>query len=100
MKGMKPRLVIGLLIILLLLSGCSAWEKAYEQASFSFRVALLKGPSALGFIKAMEPGIRPQVRLGDTVQYTFEEDEDKLYSQLSEGKIDIAVVPIDGSKAL
>jgi len=97
---MKPRLILGLLISVILLSGCSVWENAYEQAgSSSFKVISIKGPSALSFIKAMEPEIKPMVRLGDTVQYIFEDDEDDeddedvLYDRLSEGEFDIAVVP-------
>lgn len=49
----------------------------------------------LGFVKAMEPNIDPQVRLGDTVYYSFEEDEEVLYAQLLEGKADMAVVPTE-----
>lgn len=59
-----------MLFLILLLGGCNAWDKAYEQAgSASFTVASITGPAALGFVKAMEPSIDPQVRLGDTVQY-------------------------------
>lgn len=90
---MKRSFFIGALIAILLLSGCSAWENAYEQAgSRSFSVVSIKGSSALSLIKAMEPEIKPTVRLGDTVQYTFEEDEDVLYSRLLEGEFDIALV--------
>lgn len=93
---MKLRLIIGLLLIILLLSGCRAWGNAYDQAgSASFKVISIKGPSAVGFIKAMEPGVKPLVRLGDTVQYTFEEDEDDLYTRLLAGEFDIAVVPTE-----
>lgn len=93
---MKLRLIIGLLFVILLFSGCRAWNNAYEQAgSASFKVIAIKGPSALGFIKAMEPGINPLVRLGDTVQYTFEEDEDDLYTRIMAGEFDIAVVPTE-----
>lgn len=93
---LKLVLICCLYISILLSDGCSAWENAYEQAgSSSFRVVSIKGPSALGFIKAMEPEIKPTVRLGDTVQYTFEEDENKLYAQISEGNADIAVVPTE-----
>lgn len=89
-------MIIGLLIVILLLSGCSAWENAYTQAgSSNFKVASIKNPSALGFIKAMEPGIEPSVRLGDTVQYTFKGDEADLYARLLEGEFDIAVVPTE-----
>ena len=70
---MRLRLIIGLFIVILLLSGCSAWEKAYEQASYSFSVVSIKGPSSLAFSKAMEPTIKPYVRLGDSVQYAFED---------------------------
>ena len=93
---MKQRLIVGLLFTSLLLGGCSAWDKAYEQAgSASFTVASITGPAALGFVKAMEPSIDPQVRLGDTVQYSFEEDEEAIYAQLLEGKADMAVVPTE-----
>jgi ABC-type nitrate/sulfonate/bicarbonate transport systems, periplasmic components len=93
---MKQRLMIGLLFLILLLGGCNAWDKAYEQAgSASFTVASISGPAALGFVKAMEPSIDPQVRLGDTVQYSFEEDEEAIYAQLLEGKTDMAVVPTE-----
>jgi len=88
--------MIGLLFLILLLGGCNAWDKAYEQAgSASFTVASISGPAALGFVKAMEPSIDPQVRLGDTVQYSFEEDEEAIYAQLLEGKTDMAVVPTE-----
>lgn len=92
---MKLKAAIGLLILLIILGGCSSWEKAYEQASFSFSVVSIKGPCALSLIKAMEPEIKPPVRLGDTVQYTFEEDEDVLYNRLLEGEFDIALVPTE-----
>ena len=93
---MKLKAAIGLLILLLIFGGCSAWENAYEQAgSSSFSVISIKGPGALSFIKAMEPGIEPTVRLGDTVQYTFEEDEDVLYNRVLEGEFDIALVPTE-----
>lgn len=93
---MKQRFIIGLLIVIILISSCSAWEKAYEQAgSSSFKVVSIKGPSALSFIKAMKPEIKPMVRLGDTVQYTFEDDEDVLYTRLLEGEFDIADVPME-----
>lgn len=93
---MKLRLIIGVLIVILLLSGCSAWENAYEQASSpSFNVASIKGPSAISFIKAMEPSVKPLVRLGDTVQYTFEVEDDVLYDRLLKGEFDIAVIPTE-----
>lgn len=93
---MKQRLIVGLLFTSLLLGGCSAWDKAYEQAgSASFTVASITGPAALGFVKAMEPSINTQVRLGDTVQYSFEEDEEAIYAQLLEGKADMVVVPTE-----
>lgn len=93
---MKFRLTIGLIIIIFLLSGCDAWENAYQQAgSSSFKVVSIKGPSAVSFIKATEPAIKPTVRLGDTVQYAFEDDEDVLYDRLLEGEFDIAVVPTE-----
>lgn len=93
---MKQRLMIGLLFTILFLAGCNAWDKAYEEAgSGSFTVTSITGPSALGFVKAMEPNIDPQVRLGDTVYYSFEEDEEVLYAQLLEGKADMAVVPTE-----
>lgn len=98
---MKLKATIGLLVLLLISGGCSAWENAYEQAgSASFSVVSIKGPSALSLIKAMEPEIKPTVRLGDTVQYTFEEDEDVLYTRLMEGEFDIALVPTEMASKL
>lgn len=93
---MKLKASIGLLILLMILGGCSAWENAYEQAgATSFKAISMKGPNALSLIKAMEPAIEPAVRLGDTVQYTFEEDEDVLYNRVLEGEFDIALVPAE-----
>ena len=93
---MKQETNYWIIVFSLLLGGCSAWDKAYEQAgSASFTVASITGPAALGFVKAMEPSIDPQVRLGDTVQYSFEEDEEAIYAQLLEGKADMAVVPTE-----
>lgn len=93
---MKNRLIIWLLFSILLLGGCNAWDRAYEQAgSASFTVASITGPAALGFVKAMEPSINPQVRLGDTVYYSFEENEEAIYAQLLEGKTDMAVIPTE-----
>lgn len=98
---MKRLLMGWVLFSILLLGGCNAWDKAYEQAgSSSFTVASITGPAALGFVKAMEPGIDPQVRLGDTVQYSFEEDEEAIYAQLLEGKADMAVVPTETAAKL
>ncbi len=48
----------------------------------------------------MEPEIKPTVRLGDTVQYAFEEDEDVLYTRLLEGEFDIALVPTEMASKL
>lgn len=93
---MKPRLILCLIIVAILVSGCSAWENAYEQAgSSSFTVISIKGTGALSLIKAMAPEIKPMVRLGDTVQYTFEEDENVIYEKLLKGEFDIAVVPTE-----
>ncbi len=98
---MKRSFFIGVLVAVLLLSGCGWWGNAYEQAgSASFSVVSIKGPSALSLIKAMEPEIKPTVRLGDTVQCTFEEDENVLYTQLLEGEFDIALVPTEMSSKL
>lgn len=98
---MRQRLMIGLLFTILFLGGCNAWDKAYEEAgSASFTVASITGPSALGFVKAMEPNIDPQVRLGDTVYYSFEEDEEAIYAQLLEGKADMAVLPTETAAKL
>ena len=98
---MKQRLIIGLLFTVLLLGGCNAWDKAYEQAgSASLTVASITGPAALGFVKAMEPSIDPQVRLGDTVNYSFEADEETIYAQLLEGKADMVVVPTETAAKL
>ncbi|MDB6353327.1 PhnD/SsuA/transferrin family substrate-binding protein [Trichococcus sp. K1Tr] len=98
---MRQSLMIGLLFTILFLGGCNAWDKAYEEAgSGSFAVTSITGPSALGFVKAMEPNIDPQVRLGDTVYYSFEEDEEAIYAQLLEGKADMAVVSTETAAKL
>lgn len=93
---MKLKHITGLLIVFLLLSGCSSWKKAYEEAAATtFKVALLKGPGAMGFLKAMEPGIKPSLKLGDTVEYIIEENEDSMYARLLKEEVDIASVPTD-----
>lgn len=86
----------GLLLLLLLvfLAGCGAWNDAYEEAAApSFSVASIQGPGALSLLKSLAPELPPDVRLGDTVGYTFFEDEALLYSQLMEGKPEISLIP-------
>lgn len=92
----KHGLMIGLFFITLCFSGCDAWENAYEQgATSSYSVVSIEGPAALGLVKAMEPGIKPVVRLGDTVQYRFEQEGEELVTNLLDEKLDIAIVPTE-----
>ena len=93
---MKPKSILCLLIVLILLSGCSAWENSYERAAgVSFKVISISGPSGISFIKAMHTEIKPGVRLGDSVYYEFENDEEVLYNRLIQGEFDIALVPTE-----
>ncbi len=62
MMSKNIMLMIGLIFIILLLSGCNAWEDVYEQgAASSYTVVSVKCPAAFGLIKAMEPSIEPVV---------------------------------------
>ncbi|WP_242824924.1 MULTISPECIES: ABC transporter substrate-binding protein [unclassified Dehalobacter] len=86
--------VVGILI--LSLGGCKSWEKSYEEAAATtFQVNVLKGTPVVGMIKMMEPGIKPNPRLGDTVKYVIEQSPDTLYAKLQAGEIEIAVIPTD-----
>lgn len=92
----KKSWIRGALVLLLMITsvGCGAWNNAYEEAaSPSFGVASIQGPGALSLLKAMAPELPPEVRLGDTVVYTFFEDEAQLFAQLQEKKAEIALIP-------
>lgn len=95
---MRRKFLLGLVvgILILSLSGCKSWEKAYEEAAArTFKVTVLRGPAAVGMIKMMEPSIKPNPKLGDTVEYVIEQSSDTLYAKLLTGEIEIAAIPTD-----
>lgn len=93
---MSKKWLVGLLagMIILSLGGCNWMEKKYQEAAgTTFKVSVLKGPNSIGMIKMMEPSIKPSPRLGDTVEFTMEENLDLLQEKLLNGEIEVAAIP-------
>lgn len=87
-------LIIGLLTVSL--GGCNWWNNAYEEAAgASFKVNVLKNPTALSMVKMMEPTIEPVLKMGDSVYYQIEQNSDELYTKLQAGEIEIATIPTE-----
>lgn len=94
--NLKKLVFLLTLVSLLTLSGCSNMDNAYNKAAEkSFQVNVLEGTAALGMLKMMAPEITPNPRLGDTVQYVLEKNQDELYSKLQKGEVEIAAVPTE-----
>ncbi len=92
----KFQFVLLLTVLAFSFSGCKSWDEAYEEAaSATFTVDVLKGPSAVGLVKMMEPSIKPNPKLGDTVGYVIGQDPEALYEKLLSEEIDVAVIPTD-----
>lgn len=95
---MRRKVITGLIVGLLTLSlgGCSWVNKAYEEAAgASLKVNVLKAPTAVGMIKMMEPNIKPNPKMGDSVYYQIEQNPDELYAKLQTGEIEIATIPTE-----
>jgi len=81
-------------LVILTLSGCKSLDKAYDEAAgASFKVHVLKAPTTVGMIKMMEPSIKPNLQMGDSVFYEIEQNSEELYAKLQTGDIEIAVIP-------
>ncbi len=94
---MKRNLLVWLILALFMLSvtGCSSAQKESTEktapAAVNFKVAVLRGPTAVGMIKMMDA----QPTLGDNVkaEYVIEQTPDTLSAKLLTGEIDIATIP-------
>lgn len=95
---MNRKWIVVLIFSLLFLSfsGCTSWDKAYDEAAgASFKVSVLQAPTTVGIIKMMEPTIKPNLNLGDSVFYKIEKSSDELYSKLQKEEIEIAAIPTE-----
>lgn len=95
---MKKKLVIWLVLTMFILSiaGCSSntggkGDQAANPEPVSFKVAVMRGPTAVGLIKMMDD----QPVLGDnvSVEYLVEQSPDTLSSKLLTGEMEIAAIP-------
>ena len=101
---MKRNMLVWLMLSLFVLSimGCSsakqdiAGKDTKEQVSF--KVAVLRGPTAVGMIKMMDA----QPSLGDNVkaEYLVEQTPDTLSAKLLTGEIEIATIPTNTAAKL
>lgn len=98
MQRMKKRLVVLLVLSLLVLSlgGCAQSKKEVPQPSqnlksVSFKVGVLRGPSALSMVKMIDqnPSLGKKVK----VNYVMEQSPDVLTSKLLTGEIEMATIP-------
>lgn len=101
---MKRNLIVWLILAMFMLSvaGCSSakkesTEKAAPEA-VNFKVAVLRGPTAVGMVKMMDE----QPSLGDNVkaEYVIEQTPDTLSAKLLTGEIDIATIPTNTAAKL
>ncbi|MDD3363663.1 MAG: ABC transporter substrate-binding protein [Syntrophomonas sp.] len=95
---MKRKMLVCLILGLFVLSiaGCSAAkkdnaEKTVPKEAVSFKVAVLRGPTAVSMIKMMDA----QPSLGDNVKadYLVEQTTDTLSAKLLTGEIEMATIP-------
>jgi len=93
---MNRKLVAWFIIMMFILSvgGCSSFKKDSAKTVpevVSFKVAVLRGPTAVGMIKMMDA----QPAMGDNVkaEYVIEQTPDTLSAKLLTGEIDIATIP-------
>lgn len=93
-RKMLAWLILGLLVLPVV--GCSSAKKdnaeqAVPQEAVSFKVAVLRGPTAVGMIKMMDN----QPSLGDNVKadYLVEQTPDTLSAKLLTGEIEMATIP-------
>ncbi len=102
---MKRKMLTWLMLGLFILSvaGCSSAkkdnaEKTVPKEEVSFKVAVLRGPTAVGMIKMMES--KPS--LGDNVKvdYLVEQTPDMLNPKLLKGEIEIATIPTNSAANL
>ncbi len=93
---MKKNLVVWIILTMFILSvaGCSSVKKDAEKAApeaVNFKVAVLRGPTAVGMIKMMDS----QPSMGENVkaEYVIEQTPDTLSAKLLTGEIEIATIP-------
>jgi NitT/TauT family transport system substrate-binding protein len=101
---MKKNLVVWFILMVFILSvaGCSSSKKDSADkaapAAVNFKVAVLRGPTAVGMIKMMDT----QPSMGDnvTAEYVIEQTPDTLSAKLLTGEIDIATIPTNTAAKL
>lgn len=96
---MRKKIIILLVLSLFILAGggCTSSKKESEQPlktpqpEVSFKVAVLRGPSAIGTIKMLDE--QPSLGNGVKVSYVMEQSPDVLASKLLTGEIQMATIP-------
>jgi len=81
-------------MFILSVAGCSSFKKDSANTvpeAVNFKVAVLRGPTAVGMIKMMDA----KPAMGDNVkaEYVIEQTPDTLSAKLLTGEIDIATIP-------
>lgn len=97
-KKVLALLVLGL--FLLALSGCKSTPSnpAAQKETLNFKVAVLRGPTAVGIVKMIED----QPNLGDNAkaEYVIEQSPDTLTAKLLTGEIALATIPTNTAAKL
>jgi len=99
---MKKRILIWLVLGLFVFSmaGCAKKEaeKTAPKEALNMKVAVLRGPSAVGMIKMMDS--KPSLGENVNVNYLIEQSADTLNSKLLSGEIEIATIPTNSAATL
>ncbi len=99
---MKTRVLVVLVLGLFIftLGGCKSApsDKNAQTETVNFKVAVLRGPTAIGIVKMMED----QPNLGDKAkaEYVIEQSPDTLTAKLLSGEIALATIPTNTAAKL
>ena len=95
MKHIKKLLTLCLTLALVLsLAACGKQEEQPpETTPASYRIAALKGPTAMGLVKLMQDAAGGTVESGNTYDFTLAGSADEVTPALIKGELDMACVP-------
>ena len=95
MKHIKKLLALCLTLALVLsLAACGKQEEQPpETTPASYRIAALKGPTAMGLVKLMQDAAGGTVESGNTYDFTLAGSADEVTPALIKGELDMACVP-------
>ena len=95
MKHIKKLLALCLTLALVLsLAACGKQEEQPpETTPASYRIAALKGPTAMGLVKLMQDAAGGTVESGNTYDFTLAGSADEVTPALIKGELDMAAIP-------